>query len=1382
MSEQLDSLRSTQIVRYIDAVCEGEIKGLVNGLRSIYINDTPLENSDGSKNFQGLSLQGRPGTADQTPMDGFGEVETSVAVGVEAKYNLPIVRTITNPLADSVRVTIGTNSLVQFKDNGDIVGSEVHYEIAIQNNGRGFESIVVDALKGKTTSAYRRSYRIKLPPGGPWDIRVRKLSQDSISSKHSNGLIFDSYAAIVESKLAYPHTAVVGISIDAQHFSQVPTRAYHVYGKIIRVPSNYDPVARTYDGIWDGTFKEAYSNNPAWCFYDLLTAERYGLGRYLDEAVIDRWELYAIGKYCDQMVPDGKGGHEPRFTCNLVLQTREEAFRVLQNMASIFRGVAYWGAAGVVPVQDRLQEPVALFTNANVINGEFSYSGTSLRARHTVALVSWNDPQDMYRQKIEYVQDDEAVAKWGVIPSEVSGFGCNSRGQAARAGRWLLATEKAEDETVTFKTGFEGGGIYPGAVISTSDINRTLARFCGRICLSTAANIELDAPITMKTGVAYQLMVTMPDGKPQRRAIVSAAGETKQVTVSPPFDEAPLVDASFAVIEGQAEPEQWRVIGLEENEDASITVTALKYNKSKYDAVERGLKLDELPPTNLRATPQPPTDLQFVVSNGDDGLTGLLSWAGDAPRYIVRWRYADDSWTEQQVEEQSLDFRGLRVGKYTFTVAAVNALGLSSRQTRLEFEVTPQAIKLPSVTGLALEGRFTGDTAKFKWDAVPGATGYTVRVIVGGEIKREVAVGDALRFDYSAADMRADGGPWRGFEFAVKATGQWGSESDWASITVGNRQAGAPIAISVRASIRVGYVSLTAPPEDDIVGMVVWCSDDPACPAIDANKVYDGAVGMVAVSALADGSALAPGKTYHVRAAVYDSFGRDNLNASTSVPFTPLLVDIGPNTITETEIKDNSISTPKLRANAVRAHNIAANEIHGTHIAARQLTGEHIQAGTLTADLFRSSLGSGNLLPNAGLIPSWSNTNGQQADGWNVTGESAFSGAVISPDASKKPPHTEYMAFVFLPNSRASAITAYSERFPAAEDTWYEVHAMGAGSGGWVDVQLIFFSASGTVLPPKATKGTALVSNGVGRATRNLKDWQQVFYLVQAPAGTASARLDLKASPGYNTSQVEMFICRPYVGAAISPQQATPTPWSPPGLGTQIHGGMIKTNTIHANAIAVDRLSAFSSNLGEVTAGDIYGLTVRGGNFGKSNAWPGSGGGFHLSNTGLRMGSRNTGRWVEIDSNGNFSAPGMSITNGKLAIDELRVIKASNIARDAISRHFRVSSATFGGSRPTLVVTASEECSAVIHYGMHPKIAQNGMFTGPNEVTLYSNSSILHSSRAVYANWDNGGSNTGSRPRHSVWASGALSGPVPRGVYTLSLSEPGFIEVLLVFR
>ena len=307
MSEQLDTLRSTQLVRYIDAICEGEIKGLVNGLKSIYINDTPLENSDGSHNFQGLHLQGRPGTADQTPMDGFGEVETAVAVGVEVKYNLPIVRTITNPLADSVRVTIGTNSLVKFEDNGDIVGSEVHYEIAIQNNGGGFQVVVMDALKGKTTSAYRRSHRINLPAGGPWDIRVRKFTQDSTSSKHSNSLVFDSYAAIVESKLAYPHTAVVGISIDARHFSQVPTRAYHLHGKIIRVPSNYDPVARTYDGIWDGTFKRAYSNNPAWCFYDLLTAERYGLGRYLDEAVIDRWELYAIGKYCDQMVPDGKG-------------------------------------------------------------------------------------------------------------------------------------------------------------------------------------------------------------------------------------------------------------------------------------------------------------------------------------------------------------------------------------------------------------------------------------------------------------------------------------------------------------------------------------------------------------------------------------------------------------------------------------------------------------------------------------------------------------------------------------------------------------------------------------------------------------------------------------------------------------------------------------------------------------------------------------------------------------------------------------------------------------------------------------------------------------------------------------------------------------------
>lgn len=480
-----------------------------------------------------------------------------------------------------------------------------------------------------------------------------------------------------------------------------------------------------------------------------------------------------------------------------------------------------------------------------------------------------------------------------------------------------------------------------------------------------------------------------------------------------------------------------------------------------------------------------------------------------------------------------------------------------------------------------------GREAKIAWDVLPGATTYDVEVWAGSKKVRSAQGIVDNQYSYSQQDMLGDGGPWRSLAFRVRGRAVTSRAGAWSQIVAGNQQVGALLAVEVQSAVKAGFVSVKTPPDADIDGLVVWCSTEPACPAVDSNKVYDGPVGMVTIAALADGTPLEGGKTYYVRAAAYDGFGRDDLAVSTAVPFTPLLIDIGPNTITETEIKDDSVSTPKLRANAVRAHNIAANEILGSHVRGRQFTGEHMQLGTLDVSHFRSGLGSGNLLSNAGLIPSWSNSQGRQADGWTATGTTARATVSISPNASYKPPSLDYMALLIPAHAGTQVVSVRSEHMPVSPGVWYEAHLKGVTQGGRLVFNLVFYNANGSPLASAGSRGRNEIPNNRGTPSKDLSRWEQGFYLALAPHGAVSAVLEVQAHSAATSSNCVTGFTQPYVGAATGSLQVTPTPWSPSGLGTQIHGGMIKTNTIHASAVAVDRLSAFTANLGHVTSGSL---------------------------------------------------------------------------------------------------------------------------------------------------------------------------------------------------
>ena len=384
--EAPDSLRSKAYARVVDLVCEGEIEGLAAGLQSVYLDDTPIKNPDGSYNFTGVTLETRPGTQQQSYIPGFSSVENEVAVGVECKANQPVVRTINDLDVDAVRIKVSIPTLtLQDTTNGDLNGTSVSYAIDVQARGAGYVQILADTVSGKTTSRYQRSYYIPLTGTGPWDVRLRRITADSTQTSLQNKTFLESYTEVIESKLRYPNSALMALRVDASQFTSIPRRSYDLKLLRVRIPSNYFSETRSYAGVWDGTFKVAWTDNPAWCFYDLVTSTRYGLGSFIPESQVDKWALYRVARYCDELVPNGLGGYEPRFTCNLYLQSREQAYKVVQDMASIFRGMAYWSGGAITVTQDAPQDPVYQFTAANVIGGEFAYQGSSAKATRSSA-------------------------------------------------------------------------------------------------------------------------------------------------------------------------------------------------------------------------------------------------------------------------------------------------------------------------------------------------------------------------------------------------------------------------------------------------------------------------------------------------------------------------------------------------------------------------------------------------------------------------------------------------------------------------------------------------------------------------------------------------------------------------------------------------------------------------------------------------------------------------------------------------------------------------------------------------------------------------------------------------------------------------------------
>ena len=690
-SEEKDSLRSTQIAEIIDVISEGECEGLVGGAKGVYLDGVPLQNDDDSFNFSGVQLAWTPGTQGQAALPGVSAVQSEVGVNVAVTKAAPVVRTIASTSVDKCRVTIAVPRLTfQDPSSGDIKGTSFEWAIDVQSSGGGYVEVYSGKVEGKTNSSYTKSVEFDLPGAAPWDVRLRRITDDATTSNINNAFNWFSYTAIQSVKLRYPNTAYTYLRIDAEQFSNVPDRTFKWRGVRIRVPTNYDPVARSYSGTWDGTFKIAYSNNPAWVFFDMVTHERYGLGEYIDVSQVNKWALYAIGQYCDEMVPDGYGGVEPRFTINVQLRDRVEAYKLMQDLSSVFRGMAYWSGSSLEVFQDAPEDASLLYTPANVVDGNFSYEDTSEKSLHSVFICYWHDMAQAAKKVPEVYAPNDLIQRYGVREIEMTTMGVTSRGMAARLCRWARHSEQMEGGQVGFTVGSDGVVATPGKVFAVADPNVAGERLAGRIIAATSSSIGLDAPVNLASGEVYTVTVLKPSAaehmqyETEERTITTAAGaDITSISVSPSFTFTPVVGTIWMIQSTTIAPTLWRCLGVNELSGKNqYAITGVAHNPSKFASIEYGLTLDTPIITRIKTAATPPSSLALVEEIYTDGtvnksaLTISFVPAKDSRRHKISYRQDTGWWVDlPDTSEQSVTIRGLDPGVYDVVVRSVNGLG-----------------------------------------------------------------------------------------------------------------------------------------------------------------------------------------------------------------------------------------------------------------------------------------------------------------------------------------------------------------------------------------------------------------------------------------------------------------------------------------------------------------------------------------------------------------------------------------------------------------------------------------------------------------------------------------------------------------------------------
>ncbi|EML3906433.1 phage tail tip fiber protein [Klebsiella pneumoniae] len=704
-----DTVNSRAMASILDLLGEGVVGGLINGAKSIFIDGVALENEDGSFNYSGVTWDFRDGSQDQSPMPGFDFVETPKAVNTQLKTANAVTVAIDNDDADRVRVIMKFPSLRSIdKKTGDTNGTSVQFKFQLANGNGSFYDVIATGesssdvtLTAKKTGVYYRSYEIQLPkPGRAYKVRVLRLSADSNDQYLFNDTWVDSIGEIVDTPMNYPNSVLVGLKVNSEQFgSSMPSRSYLIRGLKIRVPSNYDENTNTYNGVWDGTFKLLSSSNPAWILFDLLTNARYGLGKFVSESMIDLGQLYQIGRYCDEEVDDGFGGKEKRFAINTQITSRQDAYRLIQDIAGAFRGMVFWAGGMVNIMQDSPSDPVMLFTNANVKDGLFTYKGSARKDRPSVALISYNNKQDGYKQNVEYVEDQEAMARYGERKTEAVAFGCTSRGQAHRVGLWLLYTARMESDMITFTAGLDASFLMPGETVLIQNKYRAGKRNSGRIVSFTKNSITLDAPVSLKKSGSF-IRIINQEGKIVERDINETGDNITKVTFKTALATAdqPVANGVWTITEPDLVPMRARVVAIAQGETpGSFDITVVQNNASKYQAIDNGAALVPENTTVLDPTYSKPSNLvisegTYLSSPGNLSVKLMLAWEGKSPEYWVSWRRSDEgnvsNWQSARATEEQYEIVNVAEnGRYDFQLYSVSFGGKKSEIITAVYQV-----------------------------------------------------------------------------------------------------------------------------------------------------------------------------------------------------------------------------------------------------------------------------------------------------------------------------------------------------------------------------------------------------------------------------------------------------------------------------------------------------------------------------------------------------------------------------------------------------------------------------------------------------------------------------------------------------------------------
>ncbi|RCM54450.1 host specificity protein J [Pseudomonas aeruginosa] len=795
--EAPDSLRSVAMAKILLAVGEGEFAG-VPSERDIYLDNTPLMDPSGNLNFPNVKWEWRAGSVDQDYIPGIPAVENETSVNVELRSDTPWVRSLSNTQLSAVRLRFAWPALQQQDTNGNIGGYRIEYAVDLATDGGAYQEVLREAVDGKTTTRYERSRRIDLPAAtSGWQLRVRRLTPNQNNNRIADTMLIAGYTEVIDAKLRYPNTALLYVEFSAEQFSNIPAVTVDCRGRKVQVPSNYDPETRAYLGIWDGTMKQAWTDNPVWHTYDIVTNDRFGVGKRIKAWMVDRWEMYRISQYCDQLVPDGKGGQEPRHTCNLNLQSRAGAWELLRDLTAIYRGMAYW-AQGQLKIQadiPRATDVDFAYTRANVIDGRFSYGSASERTRYSRALVSYDNPANNYDTDVAVATDKRLQRRYGDNPVEVAAIGCDRESEAQRRGKWAILTN-SQDRTVTFRTGMDGAIPLPGWVIPVADALLAGREIGGRISAVAGRAITLDRDTQVKAG--DRLFLNLPSGKAEARTVQSVAG--RAVTVTTAYSETPLPELVWTLDAADLAVPLYRVMKVSQPERGVFEITALQYEPGKFSAIDTGAKLESRPISVIPITTVPPPASVTLTSHYqfDQGLavsTMTIAWppVEGAVAYDVEWKKDSGNWIRlPRAGATSVDVTGIYAGGYLARVRAVSAFDItsvwkSSILTQLSGKTgAPPALAFLRTTSgpwkIGLEWGFpasgAADTAytEIQQSATPGGSEQNATALglfaypTDTHTLTSLAAGARLAFRGRLIDRTGNVGPWSAWVDGISST------------------------------------------------------------------------------------------------------------------------------------------------------------------------------------------------------------------------------------------------------------------------------------------------------------------------------------------------------------------------------------------------------------------------------------------------------------------------------------------------------------------------------------------------------------------------------------------------------------------------------------